>query len=143
MLIKIHLTFPIVSQEIPFSGDSHDMEINQLICRKKKNQLTGFYMVRIFAGRYFRTGFNKQPYSIANYYLLTCIIKHSLSSWGVFLNNITLRVLINAKHKKCGNYLCEFVLSSQTQVPYFSSHGSSCSQFLCRILFNFWIICNL
>ena len=93
-----------------------------------------------FAGRYFRTSFNKQPYSIANYYLLTCIIKHFLSSWGVFWK--TLRVLINAKHKKCGNYLCEFVLSSQTQVPYFSSHGTVARNLLCRILFNSWIIRN-
>ena len=68
-------------------------------------------MVRRFAGRYFRTDFNKYPYSIANYYLLTCLIKHSLSSWGVFLSNTALRVPINAKHKKCGNYLCEFVVS--------------------------------
>ena len=78
------------------------MEINQLICKKKKkNQLTGFYMVRLFAGRYFRTGFDKWPYLIVNYYFLTCIIKHSLSSWGVFRNNTNLRVLINAKHIKC------------------------------------------
>ena len=91
--------------------------INWFAKKKKKNQLTGFYMVRFFAGRYFRTGFNKQPNSITNCYLLTCIIKHSLLPWGVFVNNITLRVLINAKHKKCRNYLCEFVFSSQTQVP--------------------------
>ena len=57
-------------------------------------------MVRLFTGRYFRTDLNKWPYSIANYYLLTCIIKHSLSSWGVFLNNTTLRVLKNVEHKK-------------------------------------------
>ena len=47
--------------------------------------------------------------------------------------------------KKCGNYLCEFVLCSQTQVPYFSSHSSSCSQFLCRIflIFGSFAIFNL
>ena len=88
----------MVCYEIPFSGDSYDMEINRLIC--KKIQLTGFYVVRLFTGRYFQTDFNKQPPSIANYYLLACIIKHSLSPWGVFLSNITLRVLKNAEHKK-------------------------------------------
>ena len=92
------------------------MEINQLIF--KKIQLTGFYMVRLFTGRYFRTDLNKWPYSIANYYLLTCIIKHSLPSWGVFLNNITLRVLKNVEHKKM------WKLSLQI-CPEFTNSGSA------------------
>ena len=89
ILIKIHLTFRIVSQEIPFSGDSYDMEINLLICKKNpKKSVDWFLYCALFCQEYFRSSFNKQTYSIANYYLLTCIIKHSLSSWGVFLKNL-------------------------------------------------------
>ena len=116
----------MVSQEIPFSGDSYDMEINQLICKKRKNQLTGFCMVHFFAGRYFRTNFNKQPYSIPNYYLLTCIIKHSLSPWGVFLKNVksTSKCEIQKMQKLSLRIRLEFTNSGSV----FFKSRHSCSQ---------------
>ena len=44
--------------EIPFSKNLYHIETTQLICNT--NQLTGFSMIRIFTGRFFRTGITKQ-----------------------------------------------------------------------------------
>ena len=73
----ISIAIIIVCSEIPLSKYSYHIETSQLICFE--NQLTGFYMIRVFAKRCFRTGCRafslivcpEIPYSKISYYIET------------------------------------------------------------------------